>query len=190
MPAAVVDLPGLVADAEERLEVLRPRVQELSLDALSDPAAARELADVRAGIASAEGVLEQAALAGAEQARRAELERQRQAAEARAAALARAAQLDVELQAAGSHVDEAFEASCRCVLVWLKLAEERDGELAAARRSPGVNAHAIRAFMLAGAYAYGMRGLPLGLLKIEGAVRPRDVAPLVNVNDVNDEKGH
>jgi hypothetical protein len=64
----------------------------------------------------------------------------------------------------------------------LKLGEERDRESAAAGRRPGSNAHVLRSLALDGAFRYAQRVLPLGVLVLEGYSVPRNVVPLVDVN--------
>jgi hypothetical protein len=179
-----VDLEALARDAEERLAELRPQVQRLALDALTDPRIASELDDVRSEIASAERAVEQVQLAHAEQGRRALEAAEKAAREAREAAAAREAELSVELDAAGREVEATFAAASRCVSAWLELGEARDRESVAAGRRPGANAHALRALALDGAFRHAMRRLPRAVLTLEGAIQPRHVVPLVDVRPV------
>jgi hypothetical protein len=177
-----VDLEALGRDAEARLAELRPQVQRLSLDALTDPRIASELDDIRSEIASAERAVEQVRLAHTEKGRRASEAAAEAAREARVVAAARVAELSAELQTAGAEVDAAFAVVCRTVEKWLALGEARDRESVAAGRRPGANAHALRAIQLDGAFRFGTRRLPMGVLGLEGFVQPRSVRALVQAD--------
>lgn len=177
-----VDLEALEEDAKRTLGELTEARARLALDALTDATVAAELEDVESEIRSCEQALERAQLAHTEKARRASEAAEKAAREAREAAAARVAELTAELQTAGAEVDAAFAVVCRTVEKWLALGEARDRESVAAGSRPGANAHALRAIALDGAFRFGIRALPMGVLGLEGFVQPRSVRPLVEIN--------
>jgi len=132
--ALTADPAVLIEAAEMQLAELQLRLGPLSLDALTDSAAAQELAEVRAGIAEARAIIEQASLAKGEAGRRAEVERERVAADARAEAVVQARKIQTRIEAQYQEWDAAVaklgELTRRLLGSW----SEQDGHLAATGR--------------------------------------------------------
>jgi hypothetical protein len=168
MPAAVVDLPGLVADAEERLLELRPQLERLAFEALTDLSAASELADVRAAISSCEATLEQAGWARAEQGRRAAAERERLAGEEKAAAMTRARELQAQIEGAygewDAHVAELGDLTRGLLGLW----HAQDAQLEVTGRRPAQNRAQARWIALNLAFRASIGGLPRAVLELDG----------------------
>jgi len=176
-----VDLDALSADADAKLAELRPQLARLSLDALTDPTVAAELADVQSEIASAESALAQVALARQEQGRRdsqaaAEAEAQR-----RAEALDSACVIQVEREAAAASFDAAADALAAATWRWLRACDRQDVALREAGRTSGSGAARARPFALQGAYQRAMRDTR-GVLALEATVPPREQKRLADAD--------
>src|ERR1019366_1133032 len=165
-----VDLKALEEDAKRTLGELTEARARLALDALTDATVAAELEAVESEMRSCQDALERVGLAHGEQGRREAAAAAEAARAAREAAAARVAELTAELQTAGAEVDAAFATVAVAVGKWLGLAEARDEESRAAGSRPGANAHALRAIQLDGAFRFGTRALPMGVLGLEGFV--------------------
>ena len=130
--AEAVDLDRIERDMQEQVERLRSEQQGLALDALTDPAAARELTKVKADLTAAQQALEHLELARIETGRREQEARDQQAQRARDEALARARELQVEREKAARAFDSAAGKLATALAGLYKICGEQSNALAAA----------------------------------------------------------
>jgi Fic family protein len=123
------DLSMIEQDARRRIEELTEARQRLSLDAITDEDAKRELANVESEIAGAERLLEQTQLAADERQRRLREAEQAAAEKVRASVEHRAARLQPEVVKSERSVDLAFAAAAQAVASFLQTQGELDGAL-------------------------------------------------------------
>ena len=127
-----VDLDAIETDTTQQVERLRERQQGLALDALTDPAAARELAKVKADLTSAELALEHVELARSERARREQEALDQAAQQGRDAALARARELQTEREKAARMFDSAAAKLAAALADLYRICGEQSNALLAA----------------------------------------------------------
>ena len=131
-----VDLDAIERDTQEQVERLRERRQTLSLDALTDPATAAELAEVETELRSAENALSHIELARTETARRERETLDRQAQLARDEALDKARELQVERERAAARFDAAAAKLASALADLYRIAGEQSNALLAAGARP------------------------------------------------------
>jgi hypothetical protein len=111
-----IDLDSIEEDARRRIVELTEHRKRLSLDALGDDDAKRELATVESELVSAERLLEQAKLAGDERERRDQETRQQAEQKQQAAGQRRVEKLRPEKVKAEQAIDLAFAAAAQAVV--------------------------------------------------------------------------
>jgi hypothetical protein len=160
----VIDLDVLEGDARRRIGELMEVRQRLSLDALTDEDAQRELANVESELAATEGELQRVDLARTESGRRVQEAEREAEAKRQAAAERRVAKLKPEVLKAEQAVDAAFAAAGGAVASFLGV----QGELLQAAGGRGQAGNDLTPSRLEGSlhHHFAAAGVPPRLLDL------------------------
>jgi hypothetical protein len=151
------DLDRLEQDAREKVRVAETVEAKLSLDALTDPACADELRDVRSERASAEAQLRQIEQAREEQGRREDEARERAEVERKQEAYDRARELQRDRESAGRRFDKAAAGLAQALAELHRIGGEQEALLATAGRRVAGMEIVTSVPVIEGALAYAYR---------------------------------
>jgi chromosome segregation ATPase len=130
--AATHDLDGIEQGITERLGELREQRQRLSLDALTNSKAAKELEDVEGRIVGVQAELDRVGLARAERERRELDARQAEVDDRQRAAMTAARELQVDREKAAKAVDRATNAYVDAIASYFEVCRAQQAKLVAA----------------------------------------------------------
>jgi hypothetical protein len=171
----IAQLDRLASDAQGRLAELETDEARLSLDALTDEDAARELKNVQSERASALAAIRQAEMARAERDRR-EIEAAEAAEQERVAAcIARARELQPQIEKSISVFDKKLLEAAKALADYCEMSTEQQQELSrAGERPPRMPQWAGNGAI---AYALGLASVPRGIVGLEAIpTRPQPLS--------------